>query len=244
MDNARAISRRGFLLGLAAAPLAGKLALRGAFAQERGSPPIYSSASPFNRAFDFSSLSNWIVPNSEFYLRSHFPVPNAGAGAWTIKVEGAVEQPRSFTLEEIAALPIRELPVTLECAGNLVGYGGVSNARWGGVSLNALLRAVKVSAGAVEVVLSGADGGPEREASNIQISAFARAIPVSKALDPDTILAYRMNRETLPAVHGGPVRAIVPGFYGMDSVKWINRILVVREPFTGFYQTKRYYDFT
>ena len=234
-------SRRNFLVGLASVPISTGLAVR-PFGARQQSPPTYSSSSPYNRAFDFQSLNSWIVPNDEFYTRSHFPVPRTTGSTWTVTVDGAVDQVRSFTLDDIKKLPFRELPVTLECAGNLVGYGGVSNARWGGVSLGTLLRAAGVKSNAVEVILSGADGGPEREANGLQIDAFARGIPVAKALDVDTVLAYQMNGEALPSVHGGPLRAIVPGWYGMDSVKWINRVWVSREPFSGFYQTKRYFE--
>lgn len=242
MGNPNAISRRDFLVDLAAAPFAAALVVRRATGWPGQQPPVYSTASPYNKGFDFTSLSSWIVPNNEFYIRSHFPVPSPAGSTWTVKVDGAVDHACSFTFEELLKLPFLELPVTLECAGNLVGYGGVSNARWGGLSLGSLLRTAGVKSDAVEVVLSGADGGTEREANNIQIDAFARGIPIAKAMDADTILAYRMNGEGLPSVHGGPLRAIVPGWYGMDSVKWINRIWVSREPFAGFYQSRRYYE--
>jgi DMSO/TMAO reductase YedYZ molybdopterin-dependent catalytic subunit len=96
--------------------------------------------------------------------------------------------------------------------------------------------------GSAHVVLVGSDGGSEREAGGITVDAFARSIPLAKALEPLTILATGMNGVPLPAEHGGPVRAIVPGYYGMDSVKWIKEIFVSREPFKGFYQTSRYYE--
>jgi DMSO/TMAO reductase YedYZ molybdopterin-dependent catalytic subunit len=147
-----------------------------------------------------------------------------------------------LTLDDLGAMPTIDLPVTLECAGNLVGWGGVSNARWTGLSIARLLREARVLAGSVELVLVGADGGADREAGGIRATAFARGIPLAKALDPSTILATRMNGVPLPAEHGGPLRAVVPGYYGMDSVKWIKEILVSREPFKGFYQTSRYYE--
>jgi DMSO/TMAO reductase YedYZ molybdopterin-dependent catalytic subunit len=137
---------------------------------------------------------------------------------------------------------MREIPVTLECAGNLVGWGGVSNARWAGVPLATLLNEAGLLPGSEQVVLVGADGGVDREAGGMSIDAFARSIPIAKALESSTILATRMNGVPLPAEHGGPVRAIVPGYFGMDSVKWIKEIIVSRESFKGFYQTRRYYE--
>jgi len=209
--------------------------------QEGPKPFITSPNSPFNKAFDFSTLATWITPNSEFFIRSHFGVPEVGR-TWTIKVRGSVEHELAITLDTLGRLPAREIPVTLECAGNLVGWGGVSNARWTGVSLAAFLNQAGLLPGSAQVVLVGSDGGSEREAGGITVDAFARAIPLAKALEATTILATGMNGLPLPAEHGGPVRVIVPGYYGMDSVKWVKEIIVSRELFRGFYQASRYYE--
>jgi len=241
----RPIGRRQFVSAVLAAPvlLTRQLIAPAAKASSHISqdPPITSPASPFSRAFDFADLKSWITPNADFFVRSHFGVPNT-ASPWTVTVTGAVKRDITVTFEEVLRLPARDDVVTLECAGNLVGWGGVSNARWTGASLRALLMQAGIQEGAQEVVLIGADGGAEREAGGIQIDSFARGIPLAKALDPATLLAYRMNGESLPAEHGGPLRAIVPGWYGMDSVKWLKRIVVGRDRFAGFYQTRRYYE--
>ncbi|MFP5262195.1 MAG: sulfite oxidase [Blastocatellia bacterium] len=233
--------RRDFISLMIAAPVAAVTgrSLSSALAQR---PPITSPDSPYSRAFDFASLDGWITPNSEFFVRSHFGIPKLGPSTWEVSVGGAVERPRTFTLDDLMRLPAQEEVVTLECAGNLVGWGGVSNARWAGASLAALLKAAGVRAGAGEVILVGADGGPEREAGGVQIDAYARSVPLAKALDPATLLAFRMNGEALPPAHGGPLRAIIPGWYGMDSVKWLKQVVVSREPFRGFYQARRYYE--
>lgn len=205
-------------------------------------PPITTPNAPFSRAFNFASLKDWITSNSEFFIRSHFGIPKTDNSPWTVKVTGAVERERVFTIDELLKMPAVEDVVTLECAGNLVGWGGVSNARWTGVKLGDLLKAAGARADAIEVVMVGADGGAEREAGGRQVGSFARSVPLAKALDANTLLAYKMNGEPLPSVHGGPLRAIVPGWYGMDSVKWIKQITVAREPFKGFYQAERYYE--
>ena len=197
---------------------------------------------PYSRAFPFARLTSWITPTAEFFVRSHFGIPAVSAARWTVEVRGAVAHPRTFTLEEILKLPAQEQVVTLECSGNPVGYGGVSNARWAGVRLGALLEACGIRPGAVEAVLIGADGGPEREAGGLNVPAYARAVPLEKALDKNTLLVHRMNGEALPAIHGGPLRAVIPGYYAMDSVKWINQIVVGREAFNGFYHAQRYYE--
>jgi DMSO/TMAO reductase YedYZ molybdopterin-dependent catalytic subunit len=205
-------------------------------------PPVTSPGSPYSRAFDFASLDGWITANSEFFVRSHFGIPKLDGSSWAVSVSGAVDRPRALTMDDLMKLPAQEEVVTLECAGNLVGWGGVSNARWAGVPLGALLKAAGVRGDATEVILVGADGGQEREAGGIQIDAYARSIPLAKALDPATLIAFKMNGESLPQAHGGPLRAVIPGWYGMDSVKWLKRIVVSREPFTGFYQARRYYE--
>lgn len=232
------IPRRRFLTQLAALPLAlgaGRLN----FAQQ---PPITSPNSPNSRAFNFAALNSWITPADEFFVRSHFGVPRIDAAPFVMNVTGMVERERRFRLDDLMRLPAQEIVVTLECAGNLVGWGGVSNARWTGVRLAEVLKAVGLRAEAKEVVLIGADGGAEQEAGGIELDAYARSIPISKAMDDGTLLVFKMNGERLPAIHGGPLRALVAGWYGMDSVKWLKQITVAREPFAGFYQSRRYYE--
>jgi DMSO/TMAO reductase YedYZ molybdopterin-dependent catalytic subunit len=204
-------------------------------------PPITTPSAPFSRAFNFAALKDWITPNNEFFVRSHFGVPRKETIDWNVTIIGADGQSRTLTIDEIKKMPSVEKVVTLECAGNLVGWGGVSNARWTGVPLSSLLKNIEIR-GAVEVVMLGADGGRDREAGGIRIDAYARSIPIAKALDPNTLLVYQMNGEALPEAHGGPLRAIVPGWYGMDSVKWLRKMTVSRERFTGFYQSNRYYE--
>ncbi len=204
-------------------------------------PPITTPTAPFSRAFNFAGLKDWITPNDEFFVRSHFGVPRIEPSRWNLTISGVDGRSRAFAMDELTHLPAVEQIVTLECAGNPVGWGGVSNAKWVGVPLGSLLQGISLS-GAVEVFLLGADGGSDREAGGVSIDAYGRSIPLAKALDSNTMVVYRMNGEALPESHGGPLRAIVPGWYGMDSVKWLNKIIASREPFKGFYQTDRYYE--
>ncbi|MBI3649458.1 MAG: sulfite oxidase [Acidobacteria bacterium] len=247
-------SRREFLARLAALPAGLAFSLKSLGANPKSAignpqalllaqqPPVAMANAPHSRAFLFAALNSWMTPTAEFFVRSHFGIPKIEASRWTLEITGAVERPRRFTLEEILRLPSQQQIATLECSGNPVGWGGVSNARWTGVRLGALLEACGLRSDAIEIILTGADGGAELEAGGINVPAYARSIPIKKALEQNTLLAFKMNDELLPAIHGGPLRALIPGFYAMDSVKWLKRIVVSREVFKGFYHTERYYE--
>src|SRR5215467_2113090 len=143
LDVSTGIGRRDFIARMIAAPFLYSRVFRGRVLTRPldrvQNPPITSPNSPFNRAFNFPELNSWITPNSDFFIRSHFGVPPADASRWTVTVAGAVERQISLSMDDLSKLPSREDVVTLECAGNLVGWGGVSNARWAGASLRALL---------------------------------------------------------------------------------------------------------
>jgi DMSO/TMAO reductase YedYZ molybdopterin-dependent catalytic subunit len=164
-------------------------------------------------SFDLSLFDELSVPSDLFFVREHFPAPNLSSAGWILSLSGAVANPLEISYEEISAAR-RLLPVTIECAENPVGGGLVSHAEWTGLSLASLLQRGGPSAEARFVRLSGADG-------------FSRAIPLAKAMHPDSLIAYAMNGEKLPLNHGLPLRAIVPGWYGMASVKWLRRIDVL-----------------
>jgi DMSO/TMAO reductase YedYZ molybdopterin-dependent catalytic subunit len=159
-------------------------------------------------SFDFSLFDEWTVPNDLFFIRDHFPAPAVSSAGWELAVSGAVRTPANIPFEEVSRLPRKVLAVTLECAENPVGGGLVSHAEWTGFALASV---VQPAPEARWVRLSGADG-------------FSRCIPIEKALHADTLIAYSMNGEKLPASHGFPLRALIPGWYGMDSVKWLRRI--------------------
>jgi DMSO/TMAO reductase YedYZ molybdopterin-dependent catalytic subunit len=167
-------------------------------------------------------------------------------------VEGEVENPFAINYEQLLAFRSVTAPVTLECAGNNRNFlepkvkgvqwqlGAVGTAEWTGVPLSTLLDRAAVKPNAREVILEGSDCGmlddpksPPRELS------FARSVPIAKA-QRDVILAYKMNGEDLPPEHGFPVRAIVPGWYAMASIKWLQRVIVTDRPFSGYYQTIDY----
>jgi DMSO/TMAO reductase YedYZ molybdopterin-dependent catalytic subunit len=213
---------------------------------------IIRAEDPLNLEMPFETLNGFTTPNELFYVRCHFPIPEIATSDWRLRIEGEVETPVEFDYEELLRMESRTLAATLECAGNnriflepkvkgvQWGLGAVGNASWTGVPLSAVLDRAKPKSGALEVILEGADGGeianPPKPDGKIR---YARSLPLDKALR-DALLAHTMNGEKLSASHGFPLRAIVPGWYAMASVKWLRRIIVTDKPFAGYYQSIDY----
>jgi DMSO/TMAO reductase YedYZ molybdopterin-dependent catalytic subunit len=158
-----------------------------------------------------------------------------------------------LSYDELRSMPSETRLATLECAGNsrvfLVpqvrgaqwGLGAVNNAEWTGAPLRALLDRAQLSEDACEIVLEGADRGtPAEEPIPSEPISYACGVPGVRAMQPEVLIAYQMNGRDLPRDHGFPVRAIVPGRYGMASVKWLTGIHAGREPFRGYWQTSDY----
>ncbi len=186
----------------------------------------------------------------EHFRRDHFPVPDACPDGWEIEVGGLVRQPLHVPVGELRRMAAMTQRVVLECAGHRRneqqppvsgipwGVGAVGELDWTGVPLHMLLRRAGVLPGARFVVLEGADRGPVADGS--EAVPFGRALPLARALHPDTLLAYEAAGEPLPVRRGGPVRAIVPGWYATDSVKWLERITVTDEPYDGYFEAVDY----
>ena len=213
---------------------------------------IVRGESPLNLEMPFEMLDAFITPTKSFYVRTHFPIPAIKRDAWWLHVEGEVENPFAINYQQLLQFDAVTVPVTLECAGNnrnflepkvkgvQWGLGAVGTAEWTGVRLSSLLDRAKVKPNACEVIFEAADGGmledPKSPPGKLH---FARSIPLEKARH-DVLLAYKMNGNDLAPEHGLPVRAIVPGWYAMASIKWVQRIIVTDQPFTGYYQTIDY----
>src|SRR6266511_2968210 len=205
-----------------------------------------------------AALQTPITPNELFYIRNHWrEPPRVEPAAYRLQIDGEIGRQLSLSLQEILELPEKRLQVTLECCGNspvpeywakqtrsimekVTGHGILSNAEWGGVSLSSVLERAGLKSTAKEVVFTGADHGPDEVVGDPPEVAYQRALPVAKAMHPDTLLAYEMNGEALPVMHGFPLRLIVPGWYGMTSVKWLVGVNVIDHAFDGFYQRERY----
>jgi DMSO/TMAO reductase YedYZ molybdopterin-dependent catalytic subunit len=212
---------------------------------------IVRSEEPLNLEMPFENLDGFITPTKSFYVRTHFPIPEIDKNKWRLRVEGEVEKPFEINYDELLKLDSTKIAATLECAGNNRDFlepkvkgvqwdlGAVGNAEWTGVPLSIALDRAGVKPSAREIILEGADSGkvddPKGPRSELN---FARSIPTEKA--NDVLLAYKMNDVDLTAEHGFPVRAIVPGWYAVASIKWLQRIIVTDKTFNGYYQTLDY----
>lgn len=208
---------------------------------------------PKNLEFPVAALDAPITPIEQFYIRSHFAVPKLDVKTWKLKVEGLVQTPLELTYDDILKLKSVTKPITLECAGNgrvfltpaarglQWGFGGVSTGNWTGVEIATLLDKAGVKPGASEVIFVGADQGAiTADPQSPGPIAFDRGIPLEKVLKPECLLAYQLNGEDLPPSHGYPLRALIGGWYGMASIKWLSRIIVTDRPYQGFWQTLDY----
>jgi DMSO/TMAO reductase YedYZ molybdopterin-dependent catalytic subunit len=179
-----------------------------------------------------------VTSNIDFFVRNHFATAKISDEAWRLEIGGLVSKPLKLAYSDLLLMRSVQRPSTLECAGNASGGAGVGTAVWSGVPLGDLLQQAGLKPAATTIAFHGADSG---EGESVPPGThFARAIPLEKAMEPSTLLAYEMNGEPLPAEHGFPLRALVPGWYGMDSVKWLTRIEVLEQPFKGYFQDEKY----
>jgi sulfane dehydrogenase subunit SoxC len=201
-----------------------------------------------NHGMPLEALHYPVTPVGLHYLLIHYDIPAVDPKRFQLDVDGRVAKPLTFSLDELRARPAVELEVTMECAGNGRAFlsprplsqpwisEAVGTGAWLGTPLAPLLAEAGPLDDAVEVVFTGLDRG--LEAGEPQI--FARSLPLQEAMRDDLLLAYGMNGGPLLPQHGFPLRLIVPGWYGMASVKWLTRITVVDRPFDGYQQTHAY----
>jgi sulfane dehydrogenase subunit SoxC len=193
-----------------------------------------------------------VTPAGLHYLLIHYDIPEVDETSWRLTVGGLVERELSLSLEDLRRRSTRTLAVTLECAGNGRAQleprplsqpwllEAVGTAEWSGVSLRDLLAEAGVRQGAVEVLFRGLDRGFEGGLEDGEEQHYERSLPIDDALADEPLLAYEMNGQPLPPQHGAPLRLVVPGWYGMASVKWLDRITVLAEPFAGWQHVRSY----
>lgn len=185
-------------------------------------------------------LNEW-TPVERFFTRSHHYPAKVDLATWKLNVSGTVSKPLKLDLETLQKMPKVLMPAVIECAGNGRGlfepsmpgqqweYGAVGNARWAGVRLADVLKLAGVEEKSVEVLFDGADVPIGK------MPKYKRSLPIGKAMDPDTILAYEMNGDPIPTLHGFPLRLIVPGWAGDYWIKWLTTIEVRREAYSGYF---------
>lgn len=179
---------------------------------------------------DINGLSREVTPTADFYhISKNVFDPDGPPSAWGLEVSGLVDRPRRYTLDDLRAMAAVEGFATLACISNFVGDDLIGNAYWRGVSLKALLDEAGIQSGAVDVVFRAFDD-------------YSDSIPVERAVQPGTMLAYEMNGEPLTPTHGAPLRAVIPGIFGMKNVKWISGIEVVAVDFKGYWQRRGWDD--
>ena len=205
---------------------------------------------PFDAETPVGDFASFLTPNHRFFVRSHFgpPAPDKiEESQWRLDVGGAVERPQAFTLNALRRLEPVTITAVLQCSGNGRAYhrprvpgvqwerGAVGNAEWTGVRLRDVLETVGFRAEARHVQFQGAD-----RPALASVPLFIRSIPVEKALHPDTILAYEMNGQPVPLLHGAPLRVITPGWMAESCIKWLTDIVVREDEATGYYMQTAY----
>src|SRR5687767_13686673 len=202
-----------------------------------------------NSGMPLEALRHDVTPAGMHFLLTHFDVPFvASAEEWCVELGGRVQNPLSLSAAEVQKLPATTLRVTLECAGNGRAnleprwqtqpweYGAVGTAEWTGTPLRHLLERAHIEADAVDIAFLGADRGFDAGREH----DCGRSLTPALAMNDDLLLVWAMNGAPLPPQHGFPLRLVVPGWYGMASVKWLRRIEVLAQPFDGYQQVGNY----
>ena len=194
------------------------------------------------------TLSLDVTPLGAHYLLTHFDTPIISRDKHVLRFVGDFDNPFDISMEELLSLPKVTLPVTLECAGNgrvgmsprrhsmPWGYEAVGTSEWTGTLLWPLIAKAKARRSVVEFSFTGADFGYDKGIGHF----YGRSLTVEQARDLDILLVYEMNGQPLLPQHGSPIRLIVPGWYGMASVKWLTDIRALSEPYNGFQQIQTY----
>jgi DMSO/TMAO reductase YedYZ molybdopterin-dependent catalytic subunit len=192
---------------------------------------------------DLRELSSYLTPEQNYFVVAHYGVPKIDPATWTLDIRGRVANPRSYTLDELKKRSRAQQECVFECGGNrgpAIMNRMVGNARWSGTALWPLIQDAKPLADALEVITWGADEGEEEIRKEKYRQCFARSMTLTDMAKSGAVLAWEMNGEPLTADHGFPVRVVVPGWYGVQNVKWINALEVSPDRFMGRFQARDY----
>ena len=250
------LTRRGFLIVSGALAATTHLVRRPVAAQTpSASPPpipgkeklIVRSSRPVNLETRLGDLTAFRTPEELLFVRNNYDAAPIDPARWSLTIEGEVDNPVVLRLDNLRKLPMVTEDVTTECAGNGRAFhsprasgiqwehGAVGTQSWTGVRLADVLALARPRQTARHVGFDGGDKPPTPQAPD-----FIRSIPMWKALDRHTLVALEMGSKPIPHLHGGPVRAIVPGFVGSASMKWLERVMLLPEEFDGFYMKSNY----
>ncbi|MGH2542680.1 MAG: molybdopterin-dependent oxidoreductase, partial [Ardenticatenaceae bacterium] len=201
-----------------------------------------------NRGMPIEGLRYDITPTGMHYLLIHFDIPYVDPKTWRLNVGGLVSKPLTLTLEDIQKRPDKTLAVTMECAGNGRAklhprpvsqpwqFEAIGTAQWTGTPLKGILEEAGLSDSTVEVLFTGLDQGVQGQ----QLQYYQRSLTTDQAMYDDVLLAYQMNGKPLEPQHGFPLRLLVPGWYGMTSVKWLESIEALDRRFDGYQMNRSY----
>ncbi len=229
-----------------------KAVFEGGTGRRRGTPDSFSEnevrLANRNSGILLESLCDPVTPVGQHYLLIHFDVPALDAATHRLDFAEGFDAPFSIDMAGIRALPRQTRTVTLECAGNgrrghasrsqsmPWGVEAVGTAEWTGTPLAPLIERARPAAGTVDFVFTGADRGFDDGVEH----NFGRSLTPDQLAALDVLLVYEMNGAPLLPQHGAPLRLIVPGWYGMASVKWLSRVDAVQTPYQGFQQVRTY----
>jgi DMSO/TMAO reductase YedYZ molybdopterin-dependent catalytic subunit len=201
-----------------------------------------------NHGMPLEGLRYPVTPTGMHYILVHFDVPYVDANTARLKIGGLVARPITLSLSDIKARPAVTMPVTMECAGNGRALlaprpishpwmgGGIGTAEWTGTPLAPILEEAGLNAETVDLVFTGADRGVQGD----EVQFYQRSLNVDDAARDSVLLAYEMNGRALEPQHGFPLRLLVPGWYGMTSVKWLTSIEAIDHKFDGYQQIDAY----
>jgi len=242
----RSFSRRGFLSLAGGAALLPRALLAAAdTVPKEKRRMLQMNGYAIDAETPLDALTTYLTPNDLFFVRHHWNPMYPDARTWALTIDGEVETPLQLSLADLKKLPRAEATCVLQCAGNGRGlfrpsvpgvqwrYGAVGNARWSGVRLRDVLAKAGVRASARHLHTFGSDKPPDK------VPPFHRSLEIEKALE-DALIAWEMNGAPLPALHGAPVRLVVPGWAGDHWMKWLTRLSAQPEPQTGFYMETAY----
>lgn len=212
-------------------------------------PATFTTAGRGGRSLDTRTVqkSTFFTPTEDFYLVQHYGTPTVDPAAYKLRLTGLVNKPVELTLAQLRQRPRTEIIAGFECGGSAPANFNrlCGNARWAGTSLSALLREAGLQPHAREVVFFGVDKGMESvthgggAASQVE-QHFGRSMSTDDAMKPEVMLCWEMNGAPLDGSHGAPVRLLVPGWYGVSNVKWLDHIHVQDARFVGRFMSRDY----